>query len=317
MKHLLILTFLLIYTFAGFSQTAQYPQLIKTADSLFIAKAYVNAGLAYSAAFASNNGLGYLPDRYNAAKAYAMAGRPDSVFYHLNRLAVRAKYAEYDKLTTESAFEKLKSDPRWTSLLEQVKANQQQIQEAERKFDRPLIALLDSLVSQDQKWRGEIGKLYNSPSGLDTLQMRKLANRMMFTDSLNTGLIRKIVQKYGFPNTDLVGENGSHNFWLLIQHQDRLPNFQIQVLELMKKEVDAKKASASDYAYLVDRVKVNTGQLQVYGTQMQLNNQQTSYEPKPVIDPANLNKRRSEVGLMSIEEYTQIMNRGSQAVLKK
>jgi hypothetical protein len=64
----------------------------------------------------------------------------------------------------------------------------------------------------------------------------------------------------------------------------------------------------SDYAYLVDRVKVNTGQLQVYGTQMRLNKDSTSFEPKPVIDPDKLNERRKSVDLSMIESYIEIMN---------
>jgi hypothetical protein len=67
-------------------------------------------------------------------------------------------------------------------------------------------------------------------------------------------------------------------------------------------------ASLADFAYLTDRVKVNTKQLQVFGTQMQLNESKTSYEPRPLIDPENVNLRRSEIGLETIEEYIEIMN---------
>ncbi|MCY7356171.1 MAG: hypothetical protein LH609_01635 [Rudanella sp.] len=41
---------------------------------------------------------------------------------------------------------------------------------------------------------------------------------------------------------------------------------------------------------------------------MTLNADQTSYMPKPVEDPDNLNKRRAEMGLPAIEEYVNIMN---------
>jgi hypothetical protein len=42
-----------------------------------------------------------------------------------------------------------------------------------------------------------------------------------------------------------------------------------------------------------------------------------SYEPKPVIDVQNLNKRRAEVGLATIEEAVMLMNRHFAASLKK
>ena len=107
---------------------------------------------------------------------------------------------------------------------------------------------------------------------------------------------------------DKVGKIGSDNFWLLLQHCDRDVVFQEEVLAAMKKELDFKNANPKNYAYLIDRVKVNTSQLQIYGTQAQVNKDGTSYEPQPVIDPENLNKRRLEVGLESIESYVNTLN---------
>jgi hypothetical protein len=55
----------------------------------------------------------------------------------------------------------------------------------------------------------------------------------------------------------------------------------------------------------------------VYGTQLKINEKGTSYEPKTVIDPPNLNKRRAEVGLGTIEEAILVMNRHFATSLKK
>ena len=85
----------------------------------------------------------------------------------------------------------------------------------------------------------------------------------------------------------------------------------------MKMEVDWGKACATNYAYLVDRVKVNSGQPQVYGTQMQMNSDTTSFEPMTVIEPEKLNERRKSVGLDSIESYIQTMNERNIGSLKK
>ena len=70
-----------------------------------------------------------------------------------------------------------------------------------------------------------------------------------------------------------------------MQHLDEHPNFQTSVLALMEKEVLNENASKANFAYLTDRVKVNTQQEQVYGTQMELNEDETSYQPKKCIDP--------------------------------
>ena len=102
-----------------------------------------------------------------------------------------------------------------------------------------------------------------------------------------------------------------------MQHQDEHPDFQILVLDLMEKEVLNQNASKANFAYLTDRVKVNTQQEQIYGTQMELNEDETSYQPKKCIDTKNLNQRRLEMELPSIEEYIQMMNSRFKGTLKK
>ena len=312
-----IITFGLLLTIASvFGQTAppEYHVLVKQADSLYKSKDYLNSGLKYSAAFQTFGGLGYSNDRYDAACSWAMAGNADSAFYNLQRIVDRAKFADYKRITADTDLKGLYSDARWTTLLLQVKQNKDK---SEETYNKPLLYLLDSLSTEDQKWRNLMTKHSNGELNGDTISIKTINRNCVLTDSLNYFLLQDIFAKYGFPNHDLVGQDGSTNFWLLVQHQDRHPAFQDSVLTKMKIEVDAKKASGRNYAYLVDRVKVNTGQQQVYGTQMELNEAKTSYTPKNVIDPDKLNERRLSVGLDSIESYIAFMNQVYSGSLKK
>ncbi|MFA4853490.1 MAG: DUF6624 domain-containing protein [Bacteroidales bacterium] len=165
---------------------------------------------------------------------------------------------------------------------------------------------LDSLVTIDQKWRGLIRQVNNKE--IDTISGDIVVNKIRETDSLNFLQIKKLFDNYGYLGYDKVGKESSHNFWLLIQHADKYPSFQDSVLTKMKLEADKGNASLLDYAYLVDRVKVNTGQLQIYGTQMKLNSTKTSYETKPTLEPDKLNEKRKQVGLPPIEDYIKTMN---------
>ncbi|HET6226686.1 MAG TPA: DUF6624 domain-containing protein [Bacteroidia bacterium] len=119
----------------------------------------------------------------------------------------------------------------------------------------------------------------------------------------NFPLIKSILDKYGYPGYDIVGKEGSGNYFLLVQHSDFNVGFQKRVLKLMKKQVVKKNASGSSYAFLVDRVELNSGQLQVYGTQVLMGRSGTKL--RPCIDTLNLDKRRKTVGLMPIKEYLQ------------
>lgn len=169
-----------------------------------------------------------------------------------------------------------------------------------------LILQLDSIKQEDQKWRNLFTEFENNQT--DTLGRDRIIELIKQTDSLNYIKVKNIFLKEGFLGYDKVGKEGSHKFWLIVQHQDNYPAFQTMVLAKMKEDVDRNNASSKDYAYFVDRVKVNTGQLQIYGTQMQLNADSSSYEPKPVIEPEKLNERRKAVGLSPIENYIRTMN---------
>ena len=88
-----------------------------------------------------------------------------------------------------------------------------------------------------------------------------------FRDSVFTthqNRLDQIFEENGFPGYDLVGKEGSLNFWLMVQHSDHNPNFQKKVLEKMKIEVEKGNTDRSNYGLLVDRVNINTGKPQVY-----------------------------------------------------
>tara|TARA_R110002033_G_scaffold66262_1_gene117382 strand:- start:63 stop:749 length:687 start_codon:yes stop_codon:yes gene_type:complete len=132
-----------------------------------------------------------------------------------------------------------------------------------------------------------------------------------FKDSVFTShekRLQEIFNQNGFAGYDLAGEEGSKNFWLMVQHSDHNPTFQKQVLEKMKIEVDRKNAKPSNYGLLVDRVNLNTGKAQIYGTQVRYNMNTGQAYPKKLEDSINVNKRRKSIGLEPIETYLNSMS---------
>jgi hypothetical protein len=118
--------------------------------------------------------------------------------------------------------------------------------------------------------------------------------------------LEQILNEHGYPGYDLVGKEGSNNFWLMAQHADSDIEFQSRVLEKLKQEVDRKNADGTNYGLLTDRVRINKGERQIYGTQVTYNEQGQAY-PKPLLDSINVNKKRAEVGLEPIEQYLNMM----------
>jgi hypothetical protein len=121
----------------------------------------------------------------------------------------------------------------------------------------------------------------------------------------NFPTVKRILDMYGYPNYTLVGQESSHHYFLLVQHSDFDLSFQQQVLKIMRREVNNKNASGQQYAYLVDRIAINQGKPQVYGTQVLMSG---NTKIKPCVAPAKLNKRRKSVGLEPIEDYIKKCN---------
>jgi len=115
--------------------------------------------------------------------------------------------------------------------------------------------------------------------------------------------LEEIFKQYGYPGFDLVGKEGSKHFWLMVQHSDHHPDFQKEVLEKMKTQVEKQNADPSNYGFLVDRVNLNTGKAQIYGTQVSYNTQICQAYPKELADSVHVNQRRKTIGLPPLEEY--------------
>lgn len=133
-----------------------------------------------------------------------------------------------------------------------------------------------------------------------------------FKDSVftaNTQRMQKIFRKYGFPGYDMVGESGSNHFWLMVQHADKYPDFQKRVLKRMDIEVKKGNAHPQNYAYLFDRVQVNAGKKQMFGTQVDYEVDRTGRaKPKNgLIDPVNVDKLRVNYKLEPLKDYLNMM----------
>jgi hypothetical protein len=129
--------------------------------------------------------------------------------------------------------------------------------------------------------------------------------RMMKVDKKNHRELLRVYQQYGWPTFSMVGKQAAQDYWLLVQHQDL--EFQKIVLPAMEQAVAKMEASKVNYAYLYDRVMVGEGKPQHWGTQGKCENGKATLET--VGDPANLEERRSELGIypVSVEKYLKML----------
>lgn len=117
--------------------------------------------------------------------------------------------------------------------------------------------------------------------------------------------LKAIVEQFGWPGFRTIGAEGADKMWLLVQHCDREIEFQKTCLQLLKDSVAKGDAPKKHLAYLMDRVLVNEGKPQVYGTQVQIIEGKAL--PRPVEDPDNLDNRRKAMGLGSFNDYLALI----------
>jgi hypothetical protein len=135
-------------------------------------------------------------------------------------------------------------------------------------------------------------------------------NWSKFKDSVFTkhkNRIEELYNKHGYLGIKEIGKEGAFNFWLFVQHSDKYPEFQKRILKQMKKEVKKGNANANDYAYLVDRVKVNNGEKQMFGTQVDYRVNGQAKPKNGLIDSINIEKIRTEYKLSKLTEYLNQM----------
>jgi hypothetical protein len=128
--------------------------------------------------------------------------------------------------------------------------------------------------------------------------------RMQDTDRRTAGPLSAIFERYGVPTFDSVGIQAANDFIVMVQHQP--PEFRRAVLPKLKANVDTGQADPGSYAMVYDRTLRDQGKNQLYGQQLECV-PGSGFDVAPIDDPANVNIRRAEMGLMRLELYARLV----------
>lgn len=131
-------------------------------------------------------------------------------------------------------------------------------------------------------------------------------------DSINILRIDQIINKYGYPGTDLVGERYNNIAWAVIQHSKY--ETQKKYLPILKKAVENKQLKFSAYATTIDRILVKEKKPQIYGTQVKTVTLKKDNKKAlifwPIKDSCNINQIRKSAGFYEwrIKKYAKNFN---------
>jgi len=153
----------------------------------------------------------------------------------------------------------------------------------------------------DQTVRNEITRIgwENAPF--------ELLEKMRSVDSKNTARLKAIVKTHSWVTEKSVGKDGVNAAFLIVQHSPDYA-FQEEMLPMIKRSyLNDEGISGQELALLTDRVLVHQDKQQMYGTQLNIENGELVFDP--IYDIDNVDSRRAEVGLPSLEEYKKLISK--------
>lgn len=112
----------------------------------------------------------------------------------------------------------------------------------------------------------------------------------------NASRLKEILAEHGWPAPALVGQDGAESAWLIVQHAIGDSTFQRLCLKLLQDAAESGVAPPWQAAMLEDRIRMFEGKPQIYGTQLETDNNGT-VRPYLLEDPARVEERRRKVGL--------------------
>lgn len=137
---------------------------------------------------------------------------------------------------------------------------------------------------------------------LDTTQLRAMAH----TDSANTSWLSGYVATWGWPTRAQVGADAVTAAFLIVQHAVHDTAFMHRMLPHIDSASRRGELKASDVAMLTDRLAVQAGRPQTYGTQLSRKDGVWVFDP--IADSAHVDARRKAMGMPSLAEYRRLVD---------
>ena len=131
--------------------------------------------------------------------------------------------------------------------------------------------------------------------------LQKIAEEI---DVPNTKRMNEILASHGFPTMSMVGRDGVGAFVTMLQHVRDIETRKKSAVGMARAYED-KVILPNQYAGFVDRLLIDQGKAQRYGSNFQMKDGKMVMTP--VEDPKNLEKRRKKLGLPTMSEYMKML----------
>ena len=176
---------------------------------------------------------------------------------------------------------------------------QEDIDQSISKID----SILCNLGRKDQEVRADWAKV--ATGNITQEEAIEYALKMEATDSANLAVVSNILDTYGWPTG--LSDEANYAIFLVIDHSDlKTMN---KYIALFRDAVEKGYIQLNDLVTMEDRMVMNAGKPQKYGTQAYslVEDGKTVIYLWPIEDPDRLDTLRKSVGLSPIESYLEIV----------
>jgi VWFA-related protein len=136
--------------------------------------------------------------------------------------------------------------------------------------------------------------------------------RVFEARSRNNARLCQILNEFGWPSSGLVGKDGVAAVFYLIRNSRQL-DLQAALLPVVIAAVKQGEGEKRHVADLVDRMRVDSGMKQLFGTQVRVAN--GFLVLPPIEDEAHVDDRRKQFGMLPLAEHLRILERQYQTPL--
>lgn len=157
-------------------------------------------------------------------------------------------------------------------------------------MDEQLRADLLAMRAEDRRVREELIASGEMDGSHFVPRMEELHRR-------NAARLRELIAVYGRPGEDVAGKDGAEAAWFVAHHSIGEPRFQRAALSLIQICVAEGRTPAWHAAYLEDRIAIQEGKPQRYGTQWMEDPVDGRIHPLQLADSERVNEWRASVGL--------------------
>ena len=187
-----------------------------------------------------------------------------------------------------------------TNKAKEIKKNTESI--SKQLPDSVLKKKLEFIRTEDQTLRLLLPEVTDK-FGRDSDEYKYIWSLINRQDSICTNKLIKIIDTYGWIGKSRIGAKANQAIWLVMQHAE--VKVQEKYLPLLKESVKKGESEGWHLAFLEDRVLVYNKKKQVYGTQAIWDSDLKKNKIYPIEDVKNVNQRRLNLGLKTIEEYAK------------